>query len=316
MSIYDSSTIGTAGNLIRFNDDTGTPYYRMRSRTPSRRELREFEAVLPEGSGINDTTSYIGKMYMVLEGTMYPDDENGFHEGREALRRLASLEVSQDDANSDNGYVLYKWDENVGKQLPVKVLYADMSENTRFGIKQPFRLLCKIKYPAIQSQQVKTQALGIRTVSQLGGLQIPAAVSMSIPSTTGGTTYFPMTFPVVIGGTTSEGQTAVTNDGDLDTWPTIVIYGPVSKPKITNVTSGEFMELDINLASSSDSAIIAYDQDSLSVVASGVNVYGKLTTGSSLFKIKPGSNDLTFTGATLGVGSQAIINWRDSWPLS
>lgn len=316
MSIYDASTLGTPDNYIIFNDDSTTPYFRMRQRTPSRRELREFESVLPEGSGINDTTSYIGKMYMVLEGTMYPDDEETFHEGREMLRKLASLEVSQSDANSDQGYVLYKWDENVAKQLPLKVLYVDMSENTRFGLKQPFRLLCKIKYPVIYSQLVKGTTLGINSISQLGGVQIPAQVPLSIPSASGGTTYFPFTFPVIFGGSRSQGNTSASNDGDIETWPTITINGPISKPKITNRTTGEYIELDVNLSSSSNNIIINYDQDDLSVTADGQNVYGKLTTGSSLFKIVPGSNDITLTGATMGVGAQAHISWRDSWPIS
>lgn len=298
MSIYDSSTIGTAGNLIRFNDGTGTPYYRMRSRTPSRRELREFEAVLPEGSGINDTTSYIGKMYMVLEGTMYPDDENGFHEGRENLRKLASLEVSQDDANSDEGYVLYQWDENVGKQLYLKVLYADMSENTRFGIKQPFRLLCKIKYPVITSQDTKSTELRLTD---------------AVP---GGGAAFPVQFPVMFGASSSQGQSSLTNDGDVDAWPSIVIYGPIQRPKITNVTTGEVIEIDVNLADGTETCIITYDQDSLDVSASNQNKYGKLTTDSVLFKIAPGQNDFTLTGQSIGTGAYATISFRDSWPIS
>lgn len=298
MSIYDSSTIGTAGNLITFNDDTGTPYYRMRSRTPSRRELREFEAVLPEGSGINDTTSYIGKMYMVLEGTMYPDDENGFHEGRETLRKLASLEVSQDDTDSDVGYVPYKWTENVGKQLFLKVMYADMSENTRFGIKQPFRLLCKIKYPVITSQSVKS---------------VDLRLTSTVP---GGGVAFPVQFPVLFGANASTGQTSAINAGDIGAWPSFVIYGPIQRPRITNVTTGQFIELDINLATGSDTCIITYDQDSLDINASNVNKYGKLTTGSTLFKIEPGQNDFTLTGQSIGSGAYATITFRDSWPIS
>ena len=316
MSIYDSSTLGTADNFIIFNDDSSNPYYRMCSRTPNRRELRESETILPEGSGINDTNSYIGKMYMVIEGTMYPDDEDGFHDGREQLRRLASLEVSQHDANSDSGYVMYRWNESVAKQLPMKVMYVDMSENTKLGIKQPFRLLCKIKYPVVQSQLVKSVSFGTSSISQLGGLQIPAYVSMSIPSTSGGSTYFPLTFPVVLGGTRSQGATNTTNDGDVPTWPTITINGPVSKPKITNRTTGESIELDINLTSSSSSCTITYDQDSVEIVADNQNVYGKLTSTSKLFKIVPGSNDLTFTGASIGTGATCRVSWHDAWAMS
>jgi hypothetical protein len=316
MSIYDSSTLGTQTNQIIFNDDSISPYFRMRSRVPTRRELKEFETALPEGSGISDTTSYIGKMYMILEGTMYPDDEIEFHEGREMLRKLASLEVAQEDADSDFGYVLYRWQENVAKQIALKILYVDMQENTRLGLKQPFRLLCKVKYPVVYSSVSKSQDLIMGSISQLGGVQIPASVPMSIPSASAGGTDFPLTLPVVFGSVSSQGATGVNNEGDIETWPTIVINGPVNRPKITNRTTGEKIELEINLPSTSDSCIITYDQDSVDITAQNQNVYGKLTSDSKLFKIQPGDNDITFTGTSVGTGAQARINYRDAWPMS
>lgn len=317
MAIYDSSTLGTSSNYITFNDDGNSIYYRMRMRTPSRREIREFDLPLPEGTGDADWQAWIGKMYMIIDGIMYPDDETTYHQGREALRKLASLEVQQSDSNSDGGYVPYQWSENVGKQLFLKVMYVDMNESTRQGLKQPFRLICKVKYPHILAQTSKSVSLGISTINQLGGATIPATIPMAILSTdSGGSSIFPLTFPSVFGGTRSSGSNMATNDGDVDAFPTIQIYGPCSKPKIANLRTGEFIELDINLPSSSDAALISYDQDSLTVTASNQNVYGKLTSGSTLFKIKPGDNQLTFTGASVGVGSRATVSWFDAWPIS
>lgn len=317
MAIYDSSTLGTPENYITFNDDTSTTYYRMKTRTPNRREIAEFDLKLPEGTGDSDFESFIGKTYLIIEGVMYPDDETDFHNARENLRKLASLEVQQSDSQSDGGYVPYKWAENVGKQLFLKVMYIDMAESTRQGLKQPFRLVCKIKYPHILSTESKTVQLGITAVNQLGGATIPATTPMSIPSTTsGGSSIFPLSFSTVFGGTRSSGNTTATNSGDVDAFPTIQIYGPVSRPKVVNRRTGEYIELDINLPTSSDAAIITYDQDSLSVTAQNVNAYGKLTSGSTLFKLKPGSNELTYTGSSMGVGSYCNVSFFDAWPLS
>lgn len=317
MAIYDSSTLGTSSNYITFNDDTSSTYFRMRTRTPNRREIREFDLPLPQGVGDADWESWIGKMYLVIEGSMYPDDDSDYYTGREILRKLSSLEVQQDDSESDNGYVPHKWDENVGKQMFLKIMYVDMNENTRQGLKQPFRLICKIKYPHILSQTAKQVTLGISTINNLGGATIPAIIPMSIPSTSsGGSSIFPLTFDSVFGGTRSSGSNVATNDGDVDSFPTIQIYGPCSKPKIANLKTGEYIELDINLPSSSDAALISYDQDSLQVTASNQNVYGKLTAGSTLFKLKPGDNQLTYTGASVGTGSRATISFYDSWPIS
>lgn len=317
MAIYDSSTLGTADNNITFNDDTGSIYFRMRTRTPNRREIAEFDLKLPEGTGDSDFESFIGKTYMIIEGTMYPDSEQDFYEGREILRKLASLEVQQKDSQSDAGYVPHKWSENVGKQVFLKVMYVDMAESTRQGLKQPFRLVCKIKYPHILSQTSKNLTLGISTINQLGGATIPATVPMSILSTdSGGSSIFPLALSTVFGGTRGSGSNLATNDGDVDTFATIQIYGPCSKPKIVNRRTGEYIELDVNLPTSSSAAIITYDQDSLSVTANNVNAYGKITSGSKLFKLKPGDNELTFTGASVGVGSYCTVSWFDAWPLS
>lgn len=132
----------------------------------------------------------------------------------------------------------------------------------------------------------------------------------------GGGVAFPVQFPVMFGANSFTGQTSATNDGDIGAWPTIVIYGPIQRPRITNVTTGQSIELDVNLATGSDTCIISYDQDSLEISASNVNKYGKLTTDSTLFKIEPGQNDFTLTGQSIGSGAYATISFRDSWPIS
>lgn len=317
MAIYDQSTLGTATNSITFNDLLSDPYYRIKTRQPSRREIREFDIPLPEGTGDADWQSYIGKTYLTIDGVMYPNTEASFHEGREQLRKLASLEVEQADSGSDFGYVPYQWGENVGKQIFVKVMYVDMAESTRLGLKQPFRLICKIKYPTIFSLLPKNILLGVSGIYQLGGVQIPAHVDMSIPSTTSGSSsILPFTLSTILGAQLSSGTNVAVNNGDIATYPSIVIYGPISKPKILNQRTGEYIELDINLPSASDSAVLNYDQDSLSLTAGGSSVYGNLVSGSKLFKLVPGDNQLIFSGASMGTDAHATVNFFDAWPLS
>ena len=316
MILFDSFTIGTENNEVSFNDDSTTPYFRARSFNPSRRDLKEFEGQLPEGSGINDTQSYVNKMYILIDGTMYPDDENDYHDGMEQLRKLSSLDVEQSDSLSDVGYVPIRFSDAVRKQIFVKVLYVDMPQSTRGGLKQQFRLLCKVKYPAIYSVNSHSSNLTVSAVAQLGGAAIPAYIPMTISSPLGGSTTFPMEFPVVFGASASQGAGPIINEGDLPSYPTISIYGPLSKPRVTNVSTGEFIELDINLASASESATITYDQDSLSVTSNNTNVYGKLTTGSTLFKLKPGENNLLFSGSSVGTSANVTVTWFDTWPLS
>lgn len=298
-TIFDTSTLGTSNNYITFNDDNGAIYYRLKNRVPQRREMREFDIPNQENSGISDFQTFIGKTMYILEGTMYPDDEDAFAQGRRALRKLASQVIEQDDNDSDLGYVPYKWTEDAPKQLMMKVLYVDLPENSRQGIKQPFRLLCKVKYPVITSQTPSTANIGSAS----------AVVAT-------GTSVLPFTLPVVLGATTYSSNGSIVNTGDLPNYPSFVIYGPISNPKITNSTTGEYIEVTTNLASSSNILTINYDQDSFAIDNDGNSVIGSLTSGSTMFKIEPGTNDLTLTGASVGSGAYATVSVNSAWPLS
>lgn len=301
MSIYRPSTLGTSNNQITFNEIGVYPYYRMTSRQPTRREIVEFDIKLPEGTGDADYQTFIGKTYLVLSGTMYPKDEATYDSGRRSLRKLASLDIQQSDADSDQGYVPYEWTESDGfdKQLFVKVMYVDLPESSRNGLKQPYRILCKIKYPVIFSQSTTTATIGSSSASVSGGIG------------------YPFHYPVAYGASTYSSSGSITNQGDLEAWPqSIVINGPINVPRLTNSTTGEYIEVNVNLATVSDSLVITYDQDTLSVTQAGTSVLNQLTTGSTLFKLPTGINNFTLSGSSMGTGAYATISMQHAWPLS
>lgn len=297
-TIFDTSTLGTSNNFITFNDDNGTIYYRLKNRVPQRREIREFDIPLQENTGISDFQTFIGKTMFILEGTMFPDDEDAFVQGRQALRKLASMDIEQNDNDSDQGYVPYKWTDISAKQLFMKVMYVDLPENSKQGIKQPFRLFCKIKYPVILSQDSNGGSIGSST------------------ATTTGSFILPKVLPSVIGVTTYSSNGSISNDGDWPSYPSFTIYGPINIPKITNTTTGEYIEISTNVVSSSDVLTINYDQDSFAIELNGNSVIGSLTSGSTYFKIQPGINNLTLTGSSVGSGAYASVATNSAWPLS
>lgn len=300
MLIYNTSTLGTTTNLITFNSDATEPYFRLTNWLFAHRSLAEYDIKLPEGSGVADYQTFIGKCNMLLEGTMYPSDEAGYSTGEKLLRKVASLDVEQADANSDQGYVPFKVsdDDGVNKQVWVKVLYVDTPKRPRNGLKLPFRLFCKVKYPAWFAQTASTATLGSST------------------ATTSGSSNLSFALPLAIGLTTYSSNGTITNSGDLPTYPSITITGPITTPRVTNSTTGKYIELTVNLSTSSDSVIITYDQDTLSVTQAGSSVLNQLTSGSTLFKLNPGTNTLTLTGATVGSGAFASVSCNSAWPLS
>ena len=301
MSFYDSGTIGTTANQIAINDFTTSPVYRLISRQPQRRSIRDLDIPIPFESGISDFETLIGEMAYIIEGTMYPGSESEFDSGLEALRKLASLDVAQDDNLSDNGYVPYVWTEFTGnRQLFVKVLYVHIKEDTRKGLVQPFRLVCKVKDPTIHGSILKTASTGVFD-----------------SATANGDAEYAFEYPVIYGASLYSVTANANNEGTVDAYPVAIkVYGPVSDPKVTNSTTGKFIEVNTTLASASNILTISYDKDSLTVDVDGVNVLPSVTEASTYFKLQPGGNNITLEGATVTTGAYAEVVYRDAYPLS
>lgn len=302
MAIYDAGYIGTSSNRVLINNFGTTPLYRLISRAPQRRQVRELDIPVPYEMGISDWETLLGQYAYIIDGIMYPGSESEYDSGLRALRRLASLEIAQADNNSDDGYVPYVWTEfgGVQKQVFVKVMYVQIIEDTRKGLVQPFRFVCKVKDPTIYSVTLKT-----------------ASTVNSDPTISSGSAIFPFQFPVIFGASTYSVSSEARNDGDLPTYPiSIMVVGPINKPKISNVTTGEYIEIDVNLASSSNILRINYDKDSLGVEADGVSVLNMVSESSTFFKIRPGGNNISLTGLSIGSGAYVELTFRDAWPLS
>lgn len=301
MSIYDSSTLGTDTNQIAFNDYTTYPIFRVTSRTPQRRQLRELDIPVPFENGISDFETLIGQTAYVIEGIMYPGGESSYDDGLRMLRKVASLELEQDDILADDGYVPYLFTESQrNKQIFLKVLYIDLPETTRKGLVQPFRLVCKIKDPTIYGETLKAADTG------------EAAFGVA-----SGSAAYPFGYPIAYGASTSSVSVDANNIGDIPVYPTSInIHGPVNAPKITNTTTGEYIQVNSNLALSSNELVIIYDKDSLSVELDGVSVLNQVTTSSTFFKIPPGSNIFSLTGSSISDDAYAVVNFRDGWSLS
>lgn len=296
MPIYDQSTLGVTGNQITFNDFSSTPVYRASLRRPQNRDIRQFDTPLPQNSGIADFQTLIGQVNYVLEGTMYPNDTSEWRSGRRALKKLASVDVAQNDPSTDLGYVPYTHD-NV--QIFMKVLYVDLPENNRQGLVQPFKLFCKIKDPVEYGTTLKEADTGTSTGQVTGAVQ------------------YPLEYPAVIGKNTFTLSSTVRNEGDLDAYPeSITVNGPTNKPRVTNSTTGEYIEVDINLASDTEQLIISYDADNISVEKDGDSVYSSVTSGSNFFKLPPGDNTIELTGSSLTTGAYVILTMFDAYPLS
>jgi hypothetical protein len=300
MSLYEKATIGTSTNQVVFNDTTAKPYFRVQSRAPQRRDIRELDIPIPYESGIADYRTYIGETNYVIRGTMYPGSELESDSGLEKLRKLASLDYSQSDTNADDGYVPYLWQEALRKkQLFVKVLYVNVTDNTRQGLIKDFEIYCKIKDPTIYSEE-----------------QVFTTIEADPTGTTGSAVYS-FEYPIAYGASYYSVSSDAYNYGDVAVYPLgINVYGPVTNPVVVNAGTGEHIGFTgVTLSNSSNMLSISYDKDSLSVTQDGNSIFSKVTGDSTYFKLRPGSNLLTLTGSSISTGAYLTMTFRSGWPL-
>jgi hypothetical protein len=156
------------------------------------------------------------------------------------------------------------------------------------------------------------------------------AVTVALPTPPGGLT-FPVTFPAYFGGGGIGGIIEVDNTGNIEMRPLITIQGPVTKPTITNSTTGWVITIsnpnltgytlndgDI-LTIDTDSHLIMYYPDGSPV---GSSVRSWLVPGSTwpspyyLPGIAPGMNQLEFTSADAALPSPAptcTVEWAPAY---
>lgn len=306
MPIYDASSLGTDTNILHFNDYTNALngfncVFRVKNRAPQQRNIRELDIPIPFENGISDFETLVGKTAYVLDGTMYPGGESESEDGLAKLRKVSSLELNQDDILSDDGYVPYVWTEfQRNKQVFMKPLYVQIVESTRQGLVQDFRIISKIKDPTIFEETLRQ-----------------ADTSQANFGAATGTAIFPHVFPLIFGASTSTVSVDAINYGDLPAYPVaIAIHGPVNSPKLTNTSTGEYLETTVNLATTGNTLAISYDKDSLRVELDGVSVINQVTALSTYWKLQPGSNVISLSGSSVSTNAYATVSYRSAWPLS
>lgn len=484
MSIYNQATLGVSDNLLTFNDYTANPVFRALARSANKFQIRQQDLPVPFESGSSDFLTLLGDVSYVIQGKMYPADEQSYDEGLMMLRSVCSLSLNQADILSDNGYIPYIWGDLLNqKQIFMKPLYVEISETTRQGFVQPFMIVAKIIDPVIYAATLSTASTGqstallqqditnlipnpsfeadtsnwssyhTATISQsstqaysgtfsgkvittgggasaqgissvivtglTAGASYTASVYVFMPNGTtftlevdtynsvGGiveaintgftgtgawqrvsqtftlgpteteaqlfvyatasttfyvdaamlqtgtspTTYFdgsfvntsankyawvgtanasastdaminsgnvlyPVQYPVMYGANTFTVSSDCNNIGTLPVYPkTITITGPVINPKITNLATGEYIQINITLTAN-DQLNITYNNSKQDINLNGVNVSRYLASGSTLFKIYPGTNTIQLSGSSVGSGAVAEVRFYSGWPIS
>jgi hypothetical protein len=128
-------------------------------------------------------------------------------------------------------------------------------------------------------------------------------------ATSSGGLLLPALAPLAFIGTATGGQVVATNSGEFDAPWTAVISGPVTNPRIENVTTGETISFTGELGEGDTLTISSLDRTVL--LNNTTSRYSWLTAGSSWFDLPAGDTTVRFAGAS---GSGSIdLSFRSVW---
>lgn len=94
--------------------------------------------------------------------------------------------------------------------------------------------------------------------------------------------------PIKLTSDTVLGEQTISNDGDVETWPVWTVKGPASSIVLTNVTTGQEINLPIALTAAQSVIIDTRPFKKTVRRDDGTNLYGSLTAASSLWSLGEG----------------------------
>ena len=108
----------------------------------------------------------------------------------------------------------------------------------------------------------------------------------------------------------------INNDGDVETPVEVTFFGAVEDPKITNDTTGEFIQV-IGTVGTGQKLVINTEDGNKSVVLvtetnEQINQYSKITLDSTFWKLQQGENQISFE-VTSGDNPIVEIRYSQKW---
>jgi hypothetical protein len=107
-------------------------------------------------------------------------------------------------------------------------------------------------------------------------------------------------------GTASDNLVSITNNGDVEYYPSITINGSVENPTVTNTTTGESFSFDYDLEAGG-SIEVYYQTGEVFAKKGSADIYENLT--GDLFKLATGTNSIRFTADTFSSSASIDITF-------
>lgn len=145
------------------------------------------------------------------------------------------------------------------------------------------------EYPFLQSQIEQEDNVHIFTG---GGMSIPMPIQMDMS----------------VGGSN---DVNIDNGGTYSAFPIFIFYGPLSNPSLANITTGETLNLNMTLLTSSDFVVV--DTFLRTVVLNPGGTNARQFVSGEFFTLEPGNNLLHLGAGLFNTQGKAMVKFRDHY---
>lgn len=238
-------------------------------------EIKNQEIQKEGQHGIWDFFSFYGKRLITFSGVIVGENEENVMEIQDQLKLVCGLPIEPTDSNS--GIITIKYTDPRGRALQTTgKIYSSprFSRVMREQFKLAFQIVLKSADPTIESQDLVADT-GTRGYFA-GSIQLPTKIATTMP----------------IG---EKQAIIVTNNGNAYSNPTITIHGPLTNPRIDNLTTAKYTALTYALTAGH--YLIINTADGTVVDDLGVDQSAHLDSGSEFIKLKNGNNVILLTSA-------------------
>ena len=128
--------------------------------------------------------------------------------------------------------------------------------------------------------------------------------------------FFPFLFPFSLSASGISVSSSITNNGQVDAYPTLTITGPGDNPEIFNVTTGKRLSLTYTIPAGQTIVVDSNIGEKTVIYDNGVsetNVIGYLSSDSEFFPVQPGANTIRCSMNNTTASSGVVIAFSDQY---
>lgn len=146
----------------------------------------------------------------------------------------------------------------------------------------------------------------------------PTLAPSVVPPNNSGGFSFPMSFPLTFTGGSGAGALSVTNNGNIETRPRLIVEGPCTNPSITLAAAEESPSLTFNLVmNAGDRLVLDTDLHIATYYTAGSTIgvtrLYALEAGSQWFTLPPGTSTIQFRTTDPEPSGLLTVEYASSW---